>query len=96
MKAIGSNNSYYNVFVRGMDSPIRMSETGGAKLASYLEGQPGVFVHIKDTGGNEHTIRVMTIDRVQKYEPQRSSYKTVDELQLPQLVTDDYQERVWK
>lgn len=96
VKAIGSSNTYYNVYVRGIDSPIRMSEDGGVKLSMYLEGTPGMFIHIKDTNGDEHTIRVMTIDRVQKYQPSRSSYKTIDELNLPQLVEGDYQEREWK
>lgn len=96
MKAIGSSSAYFNIYVRGMETPIKMSEAGGAKLAAYLEGQPGAFVHIKDVAENEHTIRVMTIDRVQKYEPHRSAYKTVDEMRMPDLVGKDYEERIWK
>lgn len=96
MKAIGSSNTYFNVYVRGMEAPIKMSETGGEKLSTYLVGEPGMFIHIKDVEGSEHTIRVTTIDRVQKYEPQRSSYKTVEELRLPDLVGNDYEERIWK
>lgn len=96
MKAIGSSNGYYNVFVRGMDNPIRMTDSGGEKLATYLEGTPSMFVHIKDTDGAEYTLRVSTIDRLQKFKPQRSSYKTVEELRMPDLVGDNYEERVWK
>lgn len=93
MRAIGSNNEYYLVTVRGMDNPIKMSAAGGQKLAEYLvSNDVKNFVLIKDTDGCERTVRVMTIDRVEKYKGVISSYKTPSELGLPELVTDDYEE----
>lgn len=90
MRAIGSSNEYYLVTVRGMDKPIKMSAIGGQKLAEYLvSNDVKNFVLIKDTDGSERTVRVMTIDRVEKYKGVISSYKTPSELGLPELVTDD-------
>ena len=87
MKAIGLSKGWYSVYVRGMESPVRMSEVGGEKLASYLEKEPSAFVHIKATSGKEYTIRTTTIDRVEKFEPSRTGYKTVTELNMPNLAS---------
>lgn len=94
MKAIGSSSSWYNVHVRGMQKPLKMSVDGGQKLSAYLEKEPGMFVHIKDTSGNEYTIRTMTIDRVEKSRPAGDMYKTAEELRLPEL--SDGSERKWR
>ena len=97
MKAIGSNTNVYYVYVRGMAKPIRMDAVKGQKLSDYLTSDnTSAFVHITDTDGDERTIRVTTIDRVEKAKAMNAVYKTFDELKLPQLVSDDYKERVWK
>ena len=86
MKAIGSSNTYYQVFVRGIDRPIRLSAEGGEKLSSYLTGENiNQFVQITDQSRNSRVIRTSTIDRVEKCQPQSTGYKTVAELGLPEL-----------
>ncbi len=87
MKAIDSNDKCYQIYVRGMAQPIKMTHDGGQKLASYLEKEPSAFVHIKDVAGKEYTIRTMTIDRIEKFDPQRLKYKTPKELGMPDLST---------
>ncbi len=90
MKAIGSSNGYYVVAIRGLEKPIRMSINGGEKLSKYLVGDVGMFVEIKDTSGVIRVIRTATIDRVERYEPTQTHYKTADELGMPDLTAGAY------
>lgn len=97
MQAIGSSDSYYNVYVRGMEKPVRMSANGGKALSDYLVGDDvKQFVTIKDTRGIERVFRTNTIDRVEEYTSTATVSKSWESLSLPDLVGEDYEERIWR
>lgn len=94
MRQIGSSDGHYLVFIRDMAKPLRLSQEGGERLSNYLTSDNiNQFVQITDTDKQVRVVRTSTIERVEKYSSVSTSYKTADELKLPDLSLG---ERFWR